>query len=423
MKNTVLGNLREKSPSSGVWSIDILAKRLLNSALNGLSEGRLTINDGDHSASYGDLSKASTLAATVTVTNPRFYGEVAFGGSIGAGEAYMRGYWQVDDLTVLMRILLRNREVLDGMEKGFARGSVASKKLLHWMARNTRGGSRRNIQAHYDLGNDFFELFLDSGMMYSSAIFDRPDMTLEQASEAKLDRICRRLELKPGDRLLEIGTGWGGLAIYAAKHYGCHVTTTTISARQFEYALNRIAEEGLDEQIDLLLCDYRDLSGQFDKLVSIEMIEAVGHAYYDVYFRKCSELLHPEGMMLLQAITIADYRYEAAKASVDFIQRYIFPGSCIPSVGAISASIAGVTDMRLFHLDDIGIDYALTLRCWRTRFFNNIEQVRALGYSDQFIRMWEFYFCYCEGGFLERAISDVHLLMVKPRANPLAVCP
>jgi cyclopropane-fatty-acyl-phospholipid synthase len=330
----------------------------------------------------------------------------------------MQGYWSTDDLTALVRILLHNREVLDGMEIGLARATAPLRKALHWAARNTRRGSRRNISAHYDLGNDFFRLFLDPTMMYSSAVFEHPGMTLEAASIAKLDRICRKLDLHPGDHVMEIGTGWGGFAMHAAANYGCRVTTTTLSRRQHELAHERIAAAGLANRVTLLLEDYRDLSGQYDKLVSIEMIEAVGHQYYDAYFRKCSELLKPDGMMMLQAITIADQRYESARDSVDFIKRYIFPGCCIPSVAALSDSIARASDMRLFHLTDIGPHYATTLRWWRENLFANLDQVRALDYPDEFIRMWEFYLCYCEGGFSERVLGDAQMLLVKPLARP-----
>jgi cyclopropane-fatty-acyl-phospholipid synthase len=260
-------------------------------------------------------------------------------------------------------------------------------------------------------------------MMYSSAVFEYPGMPLEAASIAKLDRICRKLDLHPGDHVMEIGTGWGGFALHAAANYGCRVTTTTISRRQHELARERIAAAGLRNRVTLLLEDYRDLSGQYDKLVSIEMIEAVGHQYFDAYFRKCSELLKPEGTMLLQAITIADQRYESARDSVDFIKRYIFPGSCIPSVAAMSDSIARASDMRLIHLEDIGPHYATTLRLWRENLFANLDQVRALGYPDAFIRMWEFYLCYCEGGFSERVLGDVQMLLVKPLARPEPVLP
>ena len=251
-------------------------------------------------------------------------------------------------------------------------------------------------------------------MMYSAAIFESIDCSLQAASLKKLKIICDKLDLKPTDHVVEIGTGWGGFAIYAAKNYGCKVTTTTISQQQYDEAKLRVKAENLEDKITLLLNDYRDLQGQFDKLVSIEMIEAVGHQFYDIYFAKVSSLLKPDGLALIQAITIADQRFEAAKNSVDFIQRYIFPGSNIPSNTAMLQSITKTTDMRLFDCEDIGPHYATTLRKWRENFFANIVHVRQLGYSEEFIRMWEFYLCYCEGGFAERALGDVHLLLAKP---------
>ncbi len=398
-------------------------ERAVRSRLAAITRGSLVVCDGLHMDRYGLTSRQHPLSATLRIHDPRFYSEVAFGGSIGAGEAYMQGYWSADDLTGVMRVILQNREVLDGMETGWARVTEPMRKALHWAARNTRRGSSRNIQAHYDLGNDFFKLFLDPTMMYSSAIFEREDTPLEDASIAKLDRICRKLDLKAGDRVLEIGTGWGGFAMHAARHYGCHVTTTTISPSQHQLARERVTAAGLDDRITLLLQDYRDLTGQYDKLVSIEMIEAVGHQYYDTFFRQCSALLKPEGTLLLQAITIADQRYESAKRAVDFIQRYIFPGSCIPSVTALCVSLTRASDMRLFHLEDIGPHYALTLRRWRENFNARLSEVRALGYPESFVRMWEFYLCYCEAGFMERVIGDVQMLLVKPGARPAPVVP
>jgi len=394
--------------------LDRLAKRAAQGRLAGLRRGEITLIEGAQRRRYGQAGGACPLKAEVRVLDPRFWSELAFGGSIGAGEAYMEGYWSTDDLTKLVRILLQNREVLDGMETGLARLGAPLQKALHWLNRNTREGSRRNIAAHYDLGNDFFSLFLDPTMMYSSAIFERPEMTLEQAQRARLDRICAKLELKAGDHLLEIGTGWGGMAIHAARHYGCRVTTTTISREQHALAGERIAAAGLADRITLLLEDYRDLRGRYDKLVSIEMIEAVGHHFYDAYFGQCARLIEDDGLMLLQAITIADQRYEVARRSVDFIQRHIFPGSTIPSVTVILESLTRTTDLKLTHLEDIGPDYATTLRRWREKFFGNIEAVRMLGYPERFIRMWEFYLCYCEGGFEERAIGDVQMLLAKP---------
>jgi cyclopropane-fatty-acyl-phospholipid synthase len=398
--------------------LDTIARRAVHARLGRITLGEIILTDKNGTVHFGRADEVCALHAYVRVIDERFYCEMAFGGSIGAGEAYMQGFWKTDDLTVLMRILLLNREVLDGMETGLAAITVPLQKSLHWLSRNTREGSSRNIARHYDLGNDLFQLFLDPTMMYSSAVFDHPDMTLEQGSVAKLDSICRKIDLKPTDRLIEIGTGWGGFAIHAAMHYGCHVTTTTISRQQYELACKRVAAAGLNNRITLLLEDYRDLDGQYDKLVSIEMIEAVGYKYYDTYFAKCSALLKSDGLMLLQAITIADQQYETARKSVDFIQRHIFPGSCIPAVAVICDSIARVTDMRLINLQDIGPHYATTLRMWRENFNTWLAEVRKLGYSAEFIRMWEFYLCYCEAGFMERVIGDVHMLLTKPQARP-----
>ena len=288
--------------------------------------------------------------------------------------------------------------------------------LQRTMQRNTLKGSRRNIAAHYDLGNDLFELFLDKTMMYSCGIFHHDKATLQEASEAKLDRICQKLQLKPTDHVLEIGSGWGGFAIYAASRYGCRITTTTISKEQHGYAGQRIREAGLENRVTLLFDDYRELEGSYDKLVSIEMIEAVGHQHFDTYFKKCTDLLKPDGMMLLQSITIADQRYTAAKKSIDYIQRFIFPGGCLPSVAALSDAVARKTDMRIFHMEDIGPHYATTLRLWRERFFANIEKIKQLGYPKSFIRMWHYYLCYCEGGFRQQSIGTVQLLLTKPQA-------
>jgi len=403
--------------------LDGLAERAVRARLAGIEHGEIALVDGGRGERYGRRGADSPLGVTLHVHDPRFWSEVAFGGSIGAGEAYMQGYWNVDDLTALVRILLRNRAVLDGMETGFARLVSPLQKGLHWLNRNTRQGSRRNIAAHYDLGNDFFQLFLDPTMMYSCAVFDDPAMTLEQAQRARLERICRKLDLKPSDHLLEIGTGWGAMAIHAAEHHGCRVTTTTISREQYELARERVAAAGLSDRVTLLLEDYRDLAGEYDKLVSIEMIEAVGDAFYDAYFGRCARLLKDDGLMFLQAITIADQRYEAARRSVDFIQRHVFPGSTIPSLTAMLGSIARASDLKLVHLEDIGPHYATTLRLWRENFSANLEEVRALGYPESFIRMWEFYLCYCEGGFEERALGDAQMLLAKPGNRREAIVP
>ena len=400
---------------------DSMTRRLVLNRLAELREGELTLIDGAEQWLFGRATAAFPLRAAVTVHDRSFWADIAYGGSVGAGEAYTQGHWDADDLTTAIRILLRNREVVDGMETGLARLREPLLKGLHWLRRNTVSGARRNIAAHYDLGNEFFASFLDESMMYSSAIFEHSAMTLHEASIAKLDRVCRKLDLAPEDHVLEIGAGWGGFAVHAASRYGCRVTTTTISGAQYDYARARVTAAGLNDRVTVLLSDYRDLTGSYDKLVSIEMIEAVGHDHFDTFFRCCGERLKPEGMMLLQAITIADHRYEAARRSVDFIKRYIFPGCCIPSVAAMSASIARASDLRLFHLEDIGPHYALTLRAWRERLVDNIERVRALGYSEAFLRMWMFYLCYCEGGFAERALGNAQMLLIKPqcRRNPI----
>ncbi len=408
--------------------LDRLAKQILFKRLQGIQQGTITIvediNGLRSELSFGTSDSSSMLDdihVKIEVKNTQFYGEVVFGGSIGAGEAYMQGYFDCDNLTNLIRLMVRNQSLLDSIESGLARLTAPIQKWLHTINKNTQQGSRRNIAAHYDLGNDFFKLMLDPTMMYSSAIFETPKQSLEDASIAKLKSICEKLALKETDHLLEIGTGWGGFAIYAAQNYGCKVTTTTISQQQYVMAVERVKQAGLENKIEILLTDYRDLNGSYDKLVSIEMIEAIGYQFYDTYFAKCSELLKPNGMMLLQAITIADQRYESAIRSVDFIQRYIFPGSCIPSVTAMIKSITKSTDLRLFDLQDIGPHYAKTLAMWRDNFFKNITQIRAMGYPETFIRMWDFYLCYCEGGFEERALGDVHMLLVKPenRRSPI----
>jgi len=401
-----------KAKSRAKW-VAQLAKAQVLKRLASLHTGQVIILDGAERHVFGQAC-AQGLLATITVHDARFYGEIAFGGSIGAGEAYMLGYWQADSLTNVIRLMVLNQAVMDTLEGGYEWLSRPLLKVFHWLNSNSEAGSQKNIAAHYDLGNPLFELFLDPTMMYSSAMFDENTTTLQAASERKLQVICDKLQLCATDHVVEIGTGWGGFAIYAARHYGCHITTTTISEQQYLLAQSRIAAAGLQNQITLLKQDYRQLQGQYDKLVSIEMIEAVGHQYYDTYFNKVSQLLKADGVALIQAITIADQRYTKAIGSVDFIQRYIFPGSTIPSNTAMLSSMTTASDLRLVDLQDIGLHYATTLRLWRENFFANIEAVRQLGYSEVFIRMWDFYLSYCEGGFAECALGDVHLLLAKP---------
>ena len=403
--------------------LDHIARKAVLSLLNKLKQGRITIIEDHQRTPFGQKSNASSLQADVTVHHSQFYSRILFGGSIGAAEAYMERLWSTDDLTVVMRILALNQQAFADMERGLARLTAPFYKFYHFARKNTKGGSRKNILAHYDLGNDFYALFLDETMTYSCGIFERQDSTLREASEAKYDRICRKLNLTTDDRVLEIGTGWGGFAVHAAGNYGVHVTTATISDEQHQFAQNRIKAAGLEDRITLLKKDYRDLSGKFDKLVSIEMIEAVGHHFYATFFQTCSRLLKDDGMMALQAITIGDQIFNRHKRSVDFIKRYIFPGSCIPSITAISNAVAKATDLRLVQLEDITPHYARTLREWRRRFFANIDKVREMGYSDTFIRMWEYYLCYCEGGFAERYIGDVQMLFTKPLCRIDALLP
>ncbi len=393
--------------------LDKIARNLLHKQLLQLDAGEIILIDHE-TLTFGSRQDSFALSVTINVLDPGFYSDVVFGGSVGAGESYMAGLWSCSDLTSLVRILIRNRHVLDGMDSRYSWIAIPLRNLIHAMNRNTKNGSRRNIAAHYDLGNDFFRLFLDDTLMYSSAVFPTPSTSLKEASIAKLDLICRKLQLKPSDHIVEIGTGWGGFAIYAATHYGCKITTTTISNNQFILAQERIKQLGLENQITLILEDYRELEGQYDKLVSIEMIEAVGHHYYNQFFNKCANLLKPDGIMLLQAITITDQQFASARDEVDFIKRYIFPGSCIPAITPLLQAATHSSDLKLVHLEDIGLHYATTLNHWRQNFFNHIDEVRKLGYSEPFIRMWEFYLTYCEGGFIERVLGNAHMVLMKP---------
>ena len=390
-------------------------RRRMRESLAALRGCELTVVEDGASRVFGTPEAGEEpLRTTITVKDADMYRQMALNGSVGAAEAYMDGAWECSDLTALVRIFVRNRDLLDRMEGGLARLGGALMRAWHARRKNSRSGSKRNIAEHYDLGNDLFRLFLDESMMYSSAIHRSADEPLEAAQFRKLERICRKLDLKPTDHLVEIGTGWGGMALYAARNFGCRVTTTTISREQHALAVERIAQAGLSDKVTVLLEDYRDLQGSYDKLVSIEMIEAIGHQYLDTYLAKCASLLKHDGLALIQAITIEDSRYEQALQSVDFIKRHIFPGSFIPCVSAITQSAARASDLRLVNLEDFGPSYALTLNHWRQRFLSRLDQVRALGYDERFIRMWEFYLCYCEGGFIERSIGDVHLLLARP---------
>ena len=358
----------------------------------------------------GTVGEPSDLHAVIEVHDKKLLELMFKNGVLGAAEAYIAGYWSSENLVELIQILARNRDVLDKMNQNII--SQASQVLLKaWYKsrKNSVDGSRKNIAEHYDLSNDFFKLFLDPSMMYSSAMFKDAEMTLAQASDYKKEIICQKLQLKPLDHVVEIGSGWGGFAIYAAQHYGCKVTTITISQAQYDEAVQRIQAAGLSHRVEVQLKDYRQLQGKFDKLVSIEMIEAVGEQFLPTYFKQCRALLKPQGLALIQAITIEDARYKKALDTVDYIKRYIFPGSFIPCISVLTQT-ASEQKLRLKQLEDIGQSYAQTIHHWRKNFLDAKAQVLALGFDENFIRMWAFYLCYCEGGFKEGVISDVHLL-------------
>ena len=403
-------------------------RSLVFSHLSGMKRGSLRLVENGESFYFGrskpngtagtventDDCVSSDISAQINIDDPVVYKMITLNGIVGGGEAYLDKLWTSPDLLALIRFFVSNIAELNRMDKERNWGNRAALAMLRRLNRNSVDGARKNISAHYDLGNDFFELFLDSTMMYSSALFENSTMTLQQASVAKLDALCQKLELKPDDHLIEIGTGWGGMALHAAKNYHCKVTTTTLSRRQMEYTKQKVQEAGLSDRITVLSNDYRQLEGTYDKLVSIEMIEAVGHQYFADYFAKCASLLKPNGLMALQAITIPSQRYEQAKNSVDFIQRYIFPGGCLPSLNVIAEHTAKYTDMDIVSITDITKDYALTLSHWRKSFIDNLDRVRALGFDEQFIRMWTYYLCYCEGGFTERVIGVHQVVSAKP---------
>lgn len=385
--------------------------------LGQLRHGSITLVDGHERHQLGEQGE---LSVTLVVRRSRVWKRMALGGTLGAAEAYMDGDWDVDDLVGLVRLFARNIDRVNGdVEGGLAGLGRALLSTLLRLQRNTRKGSRRHIAAHYDIGNDLFATFLDrEHWMYSSAIFPSPEATLEQASTHKLDVMLDKLDVRPHHHLLEIGTGWGGLAIHAARTRGCRVTTTTISREQYEHTARRLAEEGLEDQVTLLNKDYRELSGRYDRLISVEMVEAVGADYLPRYLKTLDQLLAPQGLALLQAITVRDQRYEAARREMDFIKRYIFPGGFLPSPTVLLQNLTKHTSMNLVDLDDIGPHYARTLREWRQRFEASLDQVGKLGYDERFVRMWRYYLCYCEAGFAERTISTCHLLLAKPDARP-----
>jgi cyclopropane-fatty-acyl-phospholipid synthase len=400
-----------RSRGAGLWTR--LLAPVMRRRLEDLRGGRISVRDGRGEWSVGEASGRDPLSATLEVRDDRFYRSVALGGGLGASEAYLRGWWEAEDLPRLLRILARNRDVLHGLDAGSARAPGPLRRLLHGLRRNSRRGSRRNIEAHYDLGNDLFALFLDDTLTYSCGVFEHPGASMQEASMAKLDLVCRKLDLRPEHHVLEIGTGWGSFALHAADRHGCRVTTTTISPAQHDLAVRRVRAAGLEDRVRVLRRDYRDLEGTYDRLVSIEMIEAVGHEHLDVYLATCAARLAPGGAALIQAIVMPDEGYDRYLRNVDFIQRHVFPGSCLPSL-ATMRSAADRTDLRIVDLDDLTPHYVPTLRSWRERFLAHVDEVRRLGYPERFVRLWDFYLAYCEAGFAERYIGDVQVLLAKP---------
>lgn len=388
-----------------------LAKRMLMRMLEGIQGSELELVSEGRTHRFGD--SGSNLRARLVAHNERFFVRALKGGDTGMGESYMDGDWSSPDLVSLVRLAVRNSAALERSNGFFASLSLFLNNVRRRLRKNTIAGSRRNIQAHYDLSNDFFRLFLDRRMLYSCGWYETPQDSLETAQFQKIDRICRKLQLQPGDHVLEIGTGWGGFALHAAREYGCRVTTTTISKQQYNHAKQLFESAGMDGQIQLLLEDYRLLTGQYDKIVSIEMFEAIGFEHYDDYFAACNRLLKPDGSMLLQTITMNEQRFLAYVKQSDWIQKYIFPGAQLASVRGILDSLASVTSLSMFHCEDMGTHYARTLAAWRERFHRSLSQVRELGFDERFIRMWDYYLAFCEGAFLERHISDVQLMLTK----------
>ena len=399
-----------------------LPKRLFFQLLSSLNEGFLELVCPEETYTFG--SPTANLRAMLVIHDERFFRRALVGGDVGMGEAFMDGDWSSPDLVAVIRLAVRNLAAMESSNKLFSALSSLADTVAHRFRGNTLAGSRRNISYHYDLGNDFYRLFLDSTMAYSCAYYQTPNHSLEQAQLNKFERICRKLELKSTDHLLEIGTGWGGFAAYAATRYGCRITTTTISRQQHDYAQQLFAGLGdAGERITLILEDYRNLRGQFDKIVSIEMFEAVGLRYYDAYFGACDRLLKPNGIMVLQTITMNEQKFPVYRKRCDWIQKYIFPGSELASVAEIGKSLGRCTKLSLFHAEDIGLHYAETLKQWRERFLIHRNELKKQGFDDRFLRMWEYYLCYCEGAFRERHIGDVQFVLTKQRAPvQLASC-
>ncbi len=393
--------------------LDRRCRNLVFNVFSKFTYGQLEVVEGNERSIFPKNTNNDEVLGKIQIHDSSVYRDFVKGGSIGAAEAFIEGKWSSPNLTNVIRLLAKAQQQTDSIEANKSWLNSFKNALSHWQNRNTQSGSKRNILAHYDLGNELYTRFLDPEMMYSSAIYPTESATLDVAQQHKLDTICQRLSLTKDDHLLEIGTGWGGLAIYAAKNYGCKVTTTTISDAQFDFAKSRIEKLGLANQITLLKKDYRELTGTFDKVVSIEMIEAVGYDFLPSFFKQCNERLKLGGKLLIQSITIADQRFEHYKNNVDFIQRYIFPGGFLPSINVLAQHLTDHSQLVIESLDDIGLDYARTLAHWRDNFLASWQSISMHGYDERFKRLWLYYLAYCEGAFLERATSTVHLVARK----------
>ncbi|MBX9653597.1 cyclopropane-fatty-acyl-phospholipid synthase family protein [bacterium] len=398
--------MSDENSSERLGYLDKFARQLLTNQLLSIRGGEIVLSDYQGCAHFGERGD---IGAVCSVRRPRFYRDALFGGTLSIAQSYIDGDWDCDDLTSLFRILVRNIQTTTRLDNWFSGIISVGHRILHWTRKNSLRGSRKNISAHYDLGNDFFRLWLDQSLAYSSGIFPHAHATMHDASIEKFDRICRKLDLSSDDEVLEIGAGWGGFAIHAAQHYDCRITTTTISKEQFEVARDRIHRAKLNDRITLLQKDYRELTGKYDKIVSIEMIEAVGHQFLDDYFKRCNELLKPDGSLALQAIVMPESRHREYLRSVDFIQRFVFPGGSLPSVSSLLESIGRTSDLRLVHIEELAPHYAKTLHLWKRSFEDQIDAVKEQGFPDPFIRMWNYYLSYCEALFEERHIGVMQL--------------
>lgn len=412
------------SQGSAASKISLSIQKKLLAKFSNLRHGQVNLFQDGERTRLGDDTQ--TLSADLLVSDPQFFQRVLTGGTLGSAESYMDGQWSCSDLTALVRIMIRNIDQVSAINKAVSRVRSTLWKWKHSARKNSIRGSKKNIVEHYDLGNEFYKLFLDPTMNYSSGIFDQayaaqtfPSVSdpLHAASLTKMDRICQKLNLQPTDEVLEIGTGWGAMAVHMVGRYGCRVTTTTISEEQYRLACERVIEAGLEDRITVLRTDYRELTGSFDKIVSVEMVEAVGHKFMNGFFAKCDSLLRDDGEMLLQAITMSPQNWKQYLRSVDFIRAYVFPGGCLPTVGSLHAAATASTSMRMLHSEDMTPHYATTLNHWKQRFLSRLDEVRGLGFDERLIRLWNFYLSYCEAGFEERRVHCVQMMFGKQHSS------